>query len=1030
MLRRVLFCASAFLVCCIHFCTAYNVETDRQALLDFKKQINEDPLGVLSAWNESVPVCSWQGVSCGRKHPRVTSLNLDSCKLAGTISPSIGNLTFLSLLNLNNNSFVGNFPAEITRLFRLEFLWLSYNSLEGELPSNITLLSNLNVLDVYSNRLSGGIPSELGSLLYLQKLALSYNHFTGTIPASLGNLSYLNILEIQQTNLTGSIPNSFGRLTNLVILKLDTNNLYGVVPPSVFNLSALQMLDLGSNHFQGSLPSDLGNMLPNLQYFVIDHNSISGSIPASISNASNLVTLIMAHNQLEGQVPSLHGLEKLQNLVLFDNKLGIGDPATDLDFVYSLANSTMLTRFVVGNNKLSGKFPRIFCDFPMLSQLIAGQNQITGEIPFCIGNLTQLTYFDVRENNISGVIPHSIGRLHALYTFFLADNQLSGHIPSSIGNLTQLTQFVVYGNNLEGDIPSSLGNCRNLLALDLSSNNLSGEIPAQVLRLSTLSITLDLSNNRLTGPLPDEVGGLVNLQNLFVSDNLLSGEIPSTLGSCVELEGLYMQGNFFQGLIPKALAYTSLRSLQFLDLSRNNLSGNIPESLQGLHLKLLNLSYNNLQGEVPTLAVFSNATGFSILGNAKLCGGPPALQLHHCKGSHKNHYKMALLLGIPGLVIVLVAIVSLYTVFHNKGAKTPTDMEKASTNLSLYTIFPRLRSKETPLSDLEKALTNLSYQMLHQATDGFSSENLIGSGASGMVYKGTLEDVKTVLAIKIFNLEHRAASKSFIAECKALRSIRHRNLIKVITACSSLDYKGNDFKAIVYEYMAKGSLDDWLHPSHGITRADNSDDAPRNLNLRQRLEIAIDVAFALEYLHHNCGSSVIHCDLKPSNVLLDEDMVAHVGDFGLAKFLSQGILSENQSSSMGVRGTVGYAPPEYGMGNEISICGDVYSFGILLLEMFTGKRPTDGVFKEGRSLRDFVNAAISEQDIGIVDDALLQDMATEDSSSQIVFEAVISVLETGLACSVELPQERPDMTDIVEKLSSIQTRLQGRRTQQ
>ncbi|KAL9238181.1 hypothetical protein vseg_012644 [Gypsophila vaccaria] len=768
----------------------------------------------------------------------------------------------------------------------------------------------------------------------------------------------------------------------------------------------------------------MGNMLPNLAYFDIDHNSISGSIPASISNATNLVHLIMAGNKLEGQIPSLRLLQKLQTLALFDNQLGIGDPATDLDFVSSLANSTMLTRFVLGNNKLSGEFPTIFCDFPMLSHLVAGQNHITGEIPPCIGNLTKLIEFDVRENNISGTIPDSIVRLHDLENLFLDDNLLSGYIPSSIGNLTQLTYFVAYGNNLEGHIPSTLGNCENLLHLDLSSNNLSGEIPAELLRLSILSFVLDLSSNSLTGPLSDEVGGLVSLQQLFVSDNLLSGEIPSSLSACVELEVLSMQGNFFQGHIPKELSNTSLRSLQILDLSRNNLSGSIPESLLGLPLTLLNLSYNNLQGEVPTSGVFSNATGFSVFGNAKLCGGPPELKLHHCRDSHKNHYKMALLVGIP-VFIVLVAVVSLYIIFQKKGAEKPTDVEKASTDLSLYTIFHRRRTKETPgLSDLEKALTSLTYQMLHRATDGFSSENLIGSGASGVVYKGTLENVKTVLAIKIFNLEHRAASKSFIAECKALRSIRHRNLVTVVTACSSLDYKGNDFKAIVYEYMAKGSLDDWLHPAEGI-RGGNSDNAPRNLNLCQRFEIAVDVAFALEYLHHTCGSSVIHCDLKPSNVLLDEDMVAHVGDFGLAKFLSQGIVSANQSSSMGIRGTVGYVPPEYGMGNEVSMCGDVYSFGILLLEMFTGKRPTDDVFKEGRSLRDFVNVAISEQDIRIVDDALLQDMAAEDSNSQIVFEVVTSVLETALACSAELPQERPDMSDIVEKLSSIQTKLQG-----
>ncbi|KAH9616441.1 hypothetical protein KSS87_009411, partial [Heliosperma pusillum] len=984
-------------------------ETDKQALLDIKALITNDPSRVLSSWNDSMPVCNWYGVQCGLKHARVTLLDLNSSQLTGTISPSIGNLSFLSILNLQNNSFGGTIPPQIGGLYRLWFLSLSYNSLVGELPSNISSCSQLEELNVYSNRMVGQIPPELGSLQYLDTLVLSVNNFTGIIPASLGNLSYLSTLRLQKNNLGGSIPNSLGKLDSLITLYLDTNNLIGQVPPSIFNLSKLQNLTLGSNHLEGHLPSDLGNMFPNLQYFDISNNTFSGSIPPSISNLSNLVHLIMPHNKFQGQVPSLRGLNNLRTLELFDNKLGIGDPANDLEFIYSLVNATNLVRFVAGNNNFSGTFPTTFCNFSMLSVLTIGENNLAGEIPSCIGNLPKLTSLDVRENNLVGVIPPSIGTPPLLYIVYLGDNQLSGRIPSTIGNITLLQAFMVYQNNLQGTIPSALGKCGNLLALDLSSNNFSGGIPREIFSLSKLSETLDVSNNRLTGPLSDEVGQLVNLDTLYVSDNLLSGEIPTTLGACVMLEQLHMEGNFFQGVIPSTLA--SLKSLQILDLSRNNLSGNIPESLQGLPLKMLNISYNNLEGKVPTSGIFSNATGLSIVGNGMLCGGLPQLKLNDCafsantrnrRFSHINQIKMALLFGISGFLF-LVAVVSLYTAYHRKRTKSATGA-----------------------SDLEQALTNLSYQMLHRATNGFSSENLIGSGASGVVYKGTLEDVGTVIAVKIFNLKHRGASKSFVTECNALRNIRHRNLIKVITACSSLDYKGNDFKAIVYEYMANGSLDDWLHPAEEI-HVDNSAAASRHLNIRQRLETAVDVALALEYLHHDCGSSVIHCDLKPSNVLLDEDMMAHVGDFGLAKFLSQAIVnsSHNQSSSIGVRGTIGYAPPEYGMGNEVSMGGDVYSFGILVLEMFTGKRPTDGSFKEGRSLRDYVKAGLSEQDIRIADPTLLRDMATEDSDSQLVFEVVISVFEIALTCCTDLPHERPDMSDIVAKLSSIRTKLQG-----
>lgn len=238
----------------------------------------------------------------------------------------------------------------------------------------------------------------------------------------------------------------------------------------------------------------------------------------------------------------------------------------------------------------------------------------------------------------------------------------------------------------------------------------------------------------------------------------------------------------------------------------------------------------------------------------------------------------------------------------------------ASLGVIIFVSLLFRRRKQTKESSISlplfgRELLKVSYGDLVRATEGFAASNLIGQGRYGSVYQGKLFRDGNMVAIKVFSLETRGAQKSFIAECNALRNVRHRNLVPIITARSTMDPNRSDFKALVYEFMPQGDL-------HNLLYSTRDSEDPSHLNyisLAQRLSIMVDVADALAYLHHNHQGTIIHCDLKPSNILLDHDMVAHVGDFGLARFkfgsTASSFTNSNSTSSVAIRGTIGYVAP-------------------------------------------------------------------------------------------------------------------------
>ncbi|KAL7169694.1 hypothetical protein ACSBR2_034679 [Camellia fascicularis] len=963
-------------------------------------------------------------------------LNLEAQKLVGSIPSSIGNLSLITGINLQNNSFHGEIPPELGRLLHLNHVNLTANSLGGMIPTNLTHCTELRILKLNCNELTGPIPDQLSSLSKLLILSLGVNSLTGKIPAWIGNFSSLLILGLTQNNLVGSLPNELGHLSHLGIFQLYGNQLSGIVPPSIYSISSIYYFSVTQNHSHGQIPTDVGLTLPNLQIFAGGVNNFKGTIPVSISNASGLEILAFAQNNLTGTLPtSLGRLRALYWLHFDDNQLGYGKNG-ELNFVNSLVNCTNLFKLGIARNHFGGELPGSIANLStQMEKFTMGSNLIYGNIPFGIGNLVNLNNLAMEDNLFTGNVPDVIGKLQNLQGLSLNGNDLSGPIPPLFGNLTSLTKLLMKENSFDGTMPSSIGNCYNLQTLrkifpkitpqnqtkhtlNLSRNNPSGTIPIQVISLSSLSISLDISYNSLTGPIPSEVGNLINLMELDVSMNNFTGEIPSSIASCTSLEILHMEHNMFQETISQSLK--ALRGLLEIDLSHNNLSGQIPSFLGTFSLKKLDLSFNDFEGEVPKEGIFTNTSALSILGNDKLCGGIPELLLPTC--SEKLH-SSGNLLAPKVLIPAITAIILISIMFCC---------------LVAYLMLKKSRTRTSIASSLESLRSGVSYSELMKSTNGFSMENLIGSGSFGSVYKGLSGDGK-VVAVKVLNLKQEGASKSFIDECKALTTIRHRNLLKITTLCSSVDLEGNDFKALVFEFMSNGSLDQWLHP-----RDDDEQPRAKSFSIVQRLNIAIDVASALNYLHYHCQTPIVHCDLKPSNVLLDEDMTAHVGDFGLAKFLLEASSSSAIPSSMSFNWILFIPLHQYGTGGQVSILGDVYSYGILILEMFTGKRPTNDIFQDGLSLHKFVTMAFPKRIMDIVDPSLLvggeenddengevireREIIKEDdtqTSARRREEYLVAVMRVGLSCSNAESRERMTMDDVVNIMHAIRDSFLG-----
>ncbi|KAM3239377.1 hypothetical protein P3L10_014411 [Capsicum annuum] len=1024
--------------------TQTNITTDQLALLSLKSQIVLDPSHLLDeSWSSATSVCHWVGVTCGSRHQRVKSLNLSNVTLIGRIPREFGNLSFLVSLDLGSNNFHGNLPQEMTCLRRLEFLDLSLNNFRGAIPSWFGFLHQLQVINIRNNSFTGSIPSSfsnmstpetldlnfnsiegqipkvIGSLINLRELRLRGNKIISSIPLSLSNASRLETLDLSYNSLHGNIPEGIGNLHNMNSLVIQYNQLMGFISFKIFNISRIEVIAFTGNSLSGSLPNGLCNGLPilkglylSINKLYLSDNKLHGNMPTSLSNCSQLQILSLSENEFDGPIHSEIGrLSNLQILALGTNHFTgiihkklesswqnnlIGEIPKEISNLVELElldlglnsfsglldmESFIISRLRVVSlifNNLSGSLPPNMCSIlPNIEELYLGNlTNLVGTIPHSI-NCSKLTRLELAGNKLI-YVSH-------LGDIYLDQNHLSGSLPNCLRNITSLRRIHLDSNKLSSNIPPSLGNLQYLVVLDLSSHYMVGSLPPEIgnlkavtkmdLSMNQFSNEISLRHNKLQGSMPDSMSKM--------------SEIPKEISNLIELEVLDLADNSFSGSLPMEIF--NISRLRRFNLSINKLTGFFGDYIcKFQHLVVLDLSSNNMVGFLPPrIGNLKSATKMDLSMNQFSNGIPREIgELQNLAHLSLRHNKLQG--AIPDSMSNMVGLEFLDLSHNNISGIIPKSLEKLQ-NLK--------KGKRVPQqADSLAAITRerISYYELLQATNALSESNLIGSGSFGSVYKGVLRS-GTAMAVKVFNLQLDVAFKSFHTECEFLRSLRHRNLVKVITSCSNLD-----FKAIVLEYMPNGSLEKYLY-SHNYF-----------LDIRQRLTIMIDVACALEYLHHGCSSAVIHCDLKPSNVLLDEDMVSHLSDFGISKLLGVGE-SDLYTKTLA---TFGYIAPEYGLEGLVSTKCDVYSYGVMLLETFTRRKPNE--FEGDLSLKQWVSYSLPDAVMDVVETNLLTPTGIRFQKE---LDLVASIMKVALDCCAESPARRTNMKDVVGMLQKINIQL-------
>ncbi|XWS67351.1 hypothetical protein CRYUN_Cryun04dG0000300 [Craigia yunnanensis] len=837
----------------------------------------------------------------------------------------------------------------------------------GELIWEFSQMKELVALDAYDNNFNGSLPLGVTQLPKLTHLNFGGNYFSGEIPKAYGSLEQLKYLSLAGNDLGGSIPTELGNLTNLKQLFLGYYNEFdGGIPPEFGKLVNLVHLDLANCSLEGPIPPELGN-LKKLDTLFLQINDISGSILPQLGNLSNLKSLDLSNNKLTGDIPlELSGLRELIVLNLFINRL-------------------------------HGEIPHFIAELPKLKVLKLWHNNFTGSIPSMLGENGRLIELDLSTNKLTGLVPKSLCFGRRMQILILFSNFLLGPLPEDLSKCDTLSRVRMGQNYLTGSIPNGFLYLPELSLVELQNNYLSERIPQDTGEVPTKLGQLNLSNNRFSGSLPASIGNFSSLQILLLSSNRFTGEIPSEIGRLKIMLKLEMSRNNFSGTIPSKLGNCLL--LTYLDLSQNQLTGPVPVQIAKIHiLNYLNVSWNhlnqslpkeigsiksltgavfshNFSGSIPQFGQYSFFNSTSFVGNPHLCGSYlntcnyssiSPLELHNQSGTNSQVSAKFKLLFALGLLVCSLIFAALAIIKTRK-------VQRNSHSWKL-TAFQKLEFGSKDIMECIK------------------ENNVIGRGGAGIVYRGIMPNGEQVAVKKLLGISKGSSHDNGLsAEIKTLGTIRHRNIVRLLAFCSN-----KETNLLVYEYMPNGSLGEVLHGKRsGYLRWDT------------RLKIAIEAAKGLCYLHHDCSPLILHRYVKSNNILLNSDFEAHVADFGLAKFLQDTGTSEYMSA---IAGSYGYIAPEYAYTLKVDEKSDVFSFGVVLLELITGWRPVGDFGEEGLDIVQWTKRGTNWNKEGVV-------KIFDQRVSNIPVNKAMQVFFVAMLCVEEHGVERSTMREVVQMLA-------------